>query len=284
MQRLRAALFAIVEENRPCSVRQVYYRGIGTLWDKDRGHDRTNYNDVVSNLGVMRENGELPWGWLVDTGRWVRQDTMYDSLTDALENTHATYRRNLWASQPRRVEVWAESDSTSMLVEDVTRKLGVGLFSCKGQAGKEFAWSSAQAYLSINKPVTILYLGDWDPSGLAIPRSLEDRLNRYSNDAVEITFRRLAVTPEQISSYGLISHDTNSRDSSHQRFAAECRRLGVPIEAVELEAFPAPVLREIVETTLYDAIDDGNAWDATIDAELADLEMLADMAARGWPV
>ncbi|MGI9084432.1 MAG: hypothetical protein ACR2FE_10045, partial [Aeromicrobium sp.] len=100
----------------------------------------------MRNLGVMRERGELPWGWLVDTGRYVRIDTMYESVSDALDRTHEAYRRNMWASQPRRVEVWAESDSTSMLVEDVTRTLGVGLYSCKGQAGKEFAHSSAMEY------------------------------------------------------------------------------------------------------------------------------------------
>lgn len=198
MEEFRAQLYEIVDANRPCSVRQVYYVGIGWLWHKDVGGGRTSYDDVTRNLGVMRESGELPWGWLVDSGRRVRIDTMFDSMTDALDRTHELYRRNLWASQPRRVEVWAESDSTSMLVEDVTRRLGVGLYSCKGQAGKEFCHAAAMTYMDIGKPVEILYLGDWDPSGLAISRSLENRLNRYSDGSIDINLRRIAVTPEQI--------------------------------------------------------------------------------------
>ena len=285
MVEFRAALYGIVAANRPCSVRQVYYVGAGTLWEKDKGGSRTSYNDVVRNLGVMRETGELPWGWLVDTSRYVRIDTMYESITDALDRTHDQYRRNLWATQPRRVEVWAESDSTSMLVEEVTRKLGIGLYSCKGQAGKEFAYASAMTYRQINKPVTILYLGDWDPSGLAIPRSLEDRLNRYSRNTVDITFQRLAVTPDQIREHDLQTHDINSRDSSYGRFVDQCHEVGLSeTDAVEVEAFPAPVLREIVEKQLYSMIENVSSWNATLTAEDVDREMLADMAARGWSV
>lgn len=282
MTTFRKALYTIVETNKPCSVRQVYYVGAGRLWEKDQGQSRSSYNDVVRNLGVMRESGELPWGWLVDTGRYVRIDKMYESVEDALNRMQEHYRRNLWATQPRRVEVWAESDSTSMLVEDVTRKLGVGLFSCKGQAGKEFAYSSAQEYLKIKKPVTILYLGDWDPSGLAIPRSLEERLNRYSNGAVDITFQRLAVTPEQIREYDLQTHEVNTDDSSYKRFAEECRFVGLAEQAVEVEAIEPPVLRRIVEDQLYGLIEDAAGWNAVIDYEEAEQAQLQHLAASGW--
>lgn len=91
--------------------------GAGRLWEKDRGNSRKSYNDVARNLGLLRERDELPWGWLIDSARYVRIDTMYESVTDALNRTHEEYRRNLWSTQARRVEVWAESDSSSLLVE-----------------------------------------------------------------------------------------------------------------------------------------------------------------------
>lgn len=278
---LREELYAIVATNRPCSVRQVYYVGIGRLWEKDTGGSRTSYNDVVRNLGVMRENGTLPWGWLIDSTRYVRIDQMYDSMEDALNRTVEHYRRDLWSSQPRRVEVWAESDSTASLVDEVTRKLGVGLYSCKGQAGKEFAHSSAMVYLSTGKPVTVLYLGDWDPSGLAIPRSLEERLRRYSNDEVPFDLRRLAVTPEQIRQYGLQTHSVNANDSSYQRFAERCRLVGLAEQAVEVEAFRPPVLRQLVEDALYALIDNDVAWNMTLSIEDAERDQLAAFAAGG---
>jgi hypothetical protein len=282
MVTFREAIYEIVERNRPCSVRQVYYVGIGRLWEKDTGGDRTSYNDVVRNLGVMRENGELPWGWLTDSTRRGLFATMYDSLDDALARMQEHYKRNLWASQARRVEVWAESDSTASLVDSVVLKLGVGMYSCRGQAGKEFAHSAAMTYLRIRKPVTILYLGDWDPSGLAIPRSLEERLNRYARGAVPIEFRRLAVTPEQVREHDLQRHDVNTSDASYPRFAAECRLVGLAEQdAVEVEAFPPGVLRDLVEEQLYDLVEDVAAWNATLDYEQAEREQLAAFVAGG---
>lgn len=282
MAAFREAIYEIVERNRPCSVRQVYYVGIGWLWEKDTGGDRTNYSDVCRNLGVMRETGMLPWGWLVDSTRYVRIATMYNSLDDALARMQEEYKRNLWASQPRRVEVWAESDSTASLVDTVTRPLGVGLYSCKGQAGKEFAYESAQTYLAIGKPVTILYLGDWDPDGLAIPRSLEERLNRYSNGDVDIELRRLAVTPEQIEQHGLQTHEVNTKSSSYKRFVKECRLVGLAEQtAVEVEAFAPPVLRQLVEDELYDMIDDPRAWNATLAYEESERQQLTSFIEGG---
>lgn len=282
MVAFRDALYSIVEAKRPCSVRQVYYVGIGWLWQKDTGNKRTAYNDVVRNLGVMREQGMLPWGWVTDSTRYVRIDDLYDDLTDALTQMQQMYRRNIWATQPRRVEVWAESDSTSSLIEGVVRAAGVGLYSCRGQAGKEFAHAAAIKYMEIGKPVTILYVGDWDPSGLAIPRSLEDRLNRYSDGSVEIELRRLAVTPEQITEQNLQTHDVNTKDSSYKRFVEECRLVGLAEQtAVEVEAIDPPVLRNLVHDELYGLVDNVQGWNATIDYERAERDQLATFIAGG---
>ena len=282
MAAFREAIYEIVERAHPCSVRQVYYVGIGRLWEKDTGKSRRSYSDVCRNCGVMRETGMLPWGWLVDSTRYVRIATMYDSLEDALARMQESYRRDLWSSQPTRVEVWAESDSTASLIDPVTRPLGVGLFSCRGQAGKEFAYGAARDYLDIGKPVHVLYVGDWDPSGLSIPRSLEERLNRYANGKVDITFDRIAVTPEQITDYDLQTHAVNVEDTSYKRFAEACRLVGLaPQTAVEVEAIDPPTMRALVEDRLYDLVEDIAAWNTTIDYENAEREQLAGFLTGG---
>jgi hypothetical protein len=281
MEAFRGATFDIVERNMPCSVRQVYYVGIGRLWEKDTGQSRRSYSDVVRNLGIMRENDEIPWGWITDSTRYVRIDTMFGSADEAMDRWAETYRRDLWARQPRRVEVWAESDSTASLVEPVTRPLGVGLYSCRGQAGKEFAHAAASVYSEVGKPVTILYLGDWDPTGLSIPKSLVERLRRYSNNAVDIDFRRFAVTPEQIVELDLTRHDVNTKDRNYRQFVTECDLVGLaPQDAVELEAIPPPLLRERMQAALYDLVDDAQSWNATLAAERSERELFQQIVAR----
>lgn len=278
MEAFREAIHNIVEINRPCSVRQVYYLGIGHLWNKDIGGERTNYQDVVRNIGVMRERGMLPWSWITDATRYVRIATMYDSIEDAAQRWAESYRRDLWSSQPRRVEVWAESDSVSGILDPVTRPLGVGLFSCRGQASKVFAYDSAAQYVAAGKPVTVLFVGDWDPTGLAIPRSLEERLRRYSEGEVPIEFRRLAVTVEDVASGRFTSHDVNTKDKNYRRFADACQDVRLDEQtAVEVEAIPPATLRERVSEAIYELVDDADTWNSTIAAEESEREVIARM-------
>lgn len=278
MEALREALFDIVEANQPCSVRSVYYVGIGRFWEKDRGGSRASYKRVGEVLGEMRERDLLPWEWITDGTRFVRTDEMFSSTEQALQRTAQFYRRNLWEDQPRRVEVWAESDSTSGIIEPITRKLGVGLFSCRGHASKSFAHTSAQTYRGIGKPVTIVYCGDWDPAGLGIPRSLEERLVRYSRDEVAIEMVRMAVTAEDVASGVYQAHATNTKDPNYKRFAEHCGFIGLdPQVSVEFEAVPPPVSRARLEDQLYGLVDDADTWNATLAAEESERTVLESM-------
>lgn len=282
MEEYRDALYGLALENRPCSCRQIYYLGIGRYWDKDTGGSRNVYNDVVRNLGLMRESGLIPWDWITDATRYVRIDTMYDSVEQALARTAEFYRRDLWALQPRRVEVWAESDSISGVVDDTTRALGIGLFSCRGQASKTFAQSSAETYRNIGKTVNVLYVGDHDPSGIAIHRSLRERLERYNDGAVPLVFRRVAVTPNDVRTGTLTGHAVNPADNNLRRFAEYCHEHGLdPGVAVEVEAIPPPVLRERIKTAVLELVDDVETWHATAAAERSERDLFRNLAA-GW--
>ncbi len=278
MAHFRDAIYELVERNQPCNVRHVYYSGIAVLWAKDTGATkRRNYKMVCRELGKLREDEVLPWGWITDSSRSVRIDTMYEDIEDAFARWQESYRRNLWASQPRRVEVWCESDSIAGVLDPITRPYGIGLFPCKGQAPKTFAYNAAVAYKTIGKPVTILYVGDWDPSGLAIARSLEERLRRYSKDLVDIEFVRVAITPDDVRQGDLVSHDLNKNDVNYAKFLAHCRLEGLVPQAVEVEALPAPILRERLKQALLDLVDDPEMWNSTLAAEESEKTILGDI-------
>lgn len=277
MTELRAAIHGLAEANQPCSDRQIYYLGIGTLWEKDTNGSRRNYNKVVRELGIMREKGELPWGWITDATRYTRIPTMYDSAESALQRTAEHYRRDLWSLQPRRVEVWAESDSISGVIDPITRAYGLGLFSCRGQASKTFAYNSARDYQDSGKPVTVLYVGDWDPSGLAIARSLHARLREYS-DNWPIAFERVALVADDVATGQLISHAVNKDDKNWKTYATECRGHALdPETATEVEALAPPVLRRRLEERILDLVEDADRWNATLAAEQSEREILRQM-------
>ncbi|MFK8851158.1 hypothetical protein [Streptomyces sp. Ac-502] len=274
MEALRAELYALVEAARPCSVRHVYYLGLGRLWDKDSGRSRKNYSVPVRELGYMREHGMMPWEWITDGTRLVRQEILYESAEDALARTAQIFRRDLWASQARRVEVWCESDSVSGVLHPVTSAWGVGLYSCRGQSSKTFIHEAVRAYERIGKPLTVLYVGDWDAAGRSVPRSIAERMERYSG-GIDLDFRQLAVTPADCRSGLYTAHQANAADVNYRRFAQECADEGLdPREAVEVEALHPDLLRQRLDQAIEGLVTDVRQWNLLARLEEADRETL----------
>ena len=275
METLRAELHSIVQAAQPCTVRHVYYLGLGKLWEKDTGKSRRNYSVPVRELGHMRENGTLPWEWITDGTRLVRQEMQYDSMLEALERTTEMYRRNLWASQPRRVEVWCESDSISGVLHPITSQWGVGLYSCRGQSSKTFVYEAVRQNQSHGKPLTVLYAGDWDPSGRSIPRSVVERIDRYGSSGIDLDFRQIAITVADVRSGRLVAHEANTADSNFKRFREECQREGLnPYEAVEVEALNPGNLRQRLDHSINGLVQNVHQWNVLARAEQHDRSML----------
>lgn len=296
MDRVRQAIVELAEEHQPCTVRNIYYRGIGPgFWPKDQGRSTLHYDTTVRLAGLLRESGRLPWEWITDGTRWVRRQASYRGVDDALRQWSSSYRRDLWESQPRRVEVWCESDSISGVLADVTLQAGLGLYVCRGQASKTFIHEAVDDYLQINKPVTILFIGDWDPSGLGVDRSLAERIERYSHrqpappkgvwfrpDPVEpppVELVRVALTEEDVRSGDVLTHAVNKKDSQYPRFAADMRLMGLdPQTAVEVEALPPGELRQRLADAIDDLVEDPAVWNATLAAEESERDVLRRLA------
>ncbi|MGH9151158.1 MAG: hypothetical protein ACRD03_01860 [Acidimicrobiales bacterium] len=278
MRLLRDAIYVLAEENRPCTVRQLYYLGIGQWWDKDQGKSRRTYGMVVRLVGELREAGVLPWEWIADNTRWFRHRTMFNSPGHILRSVAETYRRDLWARQPVHVEVWCESDSIAGVLDDVTYPEGVALFPCRGQSSKTLVYEATRSYVEIGKPVVVIYVGDWDPSGLGIPFSVEDRMARYSDgETVDLDLRRIAVTAEDVAVGSYTTHSVNTKDPNYRRFADRCRLMHLdPQTAVEVEALPPDLLRQRLRAAI-DELADARLWNATLAAERSERELLERM-------
>lgn len=280
VEALRAAICELAEAARPCSVRHVYYLGIGLLWDKDTGHSRRNYSVVVREVGFLRETGRLPWEWITDGTRMIRHETQYDSLDDAMHHNTESYRRNLWASQSRRVEVWCESDSVGGVLLPVTSAWGVGLYSCRGQSSKTFVYEAVQQYAHQGKGVTVIYCGDWDPTGRCVPRSVVERMARYGNGELDLEFRQIAITADDVRSGRLTTHDVNTRDVNFARYREECLRERLdPHTAVEVEALRPGLLRQRLDETIEGLVDDVRQWNIEFRTEAAERELLRSLQA-----
>lgn len=139
----------------------------------------------------------------------------------------------------------------------------VRLLSRMRRRGQIPFYEAAEAIADQDRPTYLYYLGDHDPSGLDIDRSLQANLRQFAPHA-EIIFQRVAVTPAQIQEMNLPARPTKRTDSRSRGFRGD---------SVEVDAIPAHVLREIVRGCIEQHID-RNVLDRTKHIEQQERESL----------
>jgi hypothetical protein len=234
----RDALIGIVASNRPCTVRQVFYQAtVAGIVEKSEA----GYGEVQRDLVLLRRNGTIPYGSIVDNTRRRLKYLSHDSIQAAIEETARFYRKALWADVDCYVEVWVEKDALSGALFPVTNEYDVPLMPARGYASLSFLASAAEDIRYADKPAFIYHLGDYDPSGVNAGEKIEETLRELAPD-VDLTFERLAVNPDQIVSWDLPSRPTKTTDSRAKKFGSAI--------SVELDAIPPQQLRQLVREAI----------------------------------
>jgi hypothetical protein len=259
--RIRERIYELLREEHPMTVRQVFYRLVSTkVIHKTEAEYKST---VVRLLGSMRVAGEIPFGWIADNTRWMRKPRTYSSMEQALRRCAEVYRRSLWDNQPVYVEVWLEKDALAGVLYEVTEQWDVPLMVTRGYPSLSYLHEAAEAIGAVGKPTHLYYLGDLDPSGLDIPRTVERRLRQFAPGA-EIHFDRVAVTEEQIERWRLSTRPTKKTDS---------RSAGFIGQSVEVDAIPPAELRALVGRCIEQHIDYG---------ALTTLQVAEESEREGW--
>lgn len=173
MAALHEALVRIVEEIRPCTVRQTFYQATvkGIIEKTEAGYDR-----VQRALVGLRRSGRIDYHSITDNTRWQIKPTTFNSLADALEETARVYRRAVWSDVDVYCEVWLEKDALAGVVVPITTKYDVPLMVARGFSSLSFLHSAAEDINALEKPAYIYHLGDHDPSGVCAGQKIEQTL------------------------------------------------------------------------------------------------------------
>jgi hypothetical protein len=256
----------VVEQDYPVSLRGVYYRCVSA-----GGVDKTEhaYRTVGRRLLELRRNGAVPYDRISDGTRWVVRPRSYDDLEDALTDTAHLYRRNLWRSQDVEVHVFTEKDAITGVIDQVADEWNVPLGVLRGYCSETFAYSMAQAIIAARKPVYVYQLGDHHPSGVGAWQDFQRKVSGFIPDA-DVTLERLSVTPDQIIDLDLPTRPTKTTDTRARNFAGG---------SVEVDAIPAPTLRDIVRDAIEQHID-AHALAQTQLVEESEQSLLFELAGR----
>jgi len=234
-QAILATAVELLEQNHPMTVRQFYYQLVSRQVIEN---NRSQYQAVSTVLVKARQDGTIPWDWIEDRLRRPRHVSMWDDLADFGETVCRSYRRNVWATQDGYIECWVEKDALSGIFEDVLSSYGVTLNVGRGYDGWASIHNAAKRYRG--RDVTVLYFGDFDPSGEDMVRSLCKRLGFFGT-CPEII--KCALTADDIDRYHLPPDPTKTTDSRREAFIAEHGD-----RCVELDALPVDVLRRRIQS------------------------------------
>jgi hypothetical protein len=259
--------YNILTEIQPASIRAVCYRLFTIKVIANMSKNETN--KVSTQLTWARENGLIPWGWIVDETREAERVNGWENPAAFVDTVKRAYRRDRWADQPEWIEVWSEKGTIRGTLAPVLREYGVTFRVMHGYGSSTAIHQVAKETSAAGKPLTVFYAGDWDPSGLHMSeKDLPHRLEAYGG---YVHLIRLALTAEDtiLGDLPWFAASDKQRDPRY-RWYRDTYNLS---RCWELDALSPAVLRDRVEGAILGRVD-RDTWDRADVAETAERESL----------
>jgi hypothetical protein len=227
---------------------------------------------VYRLLKEARERGMIPWEWIVDESRYLEKTASWDDPDAFTKSIINQYRREYWNQQPVRVEVWSEKGTVRGVLQPVLDEFGVGFRVVHGFASATVVHDIAED--DDGRELIVLYVGDWDPSGLCMSEvDLPGRLRKY--DGHHVVLRRISLTQDQLAGLPSFPASDKSKDKRYKWFV---KNYGD--RCWELDALDPNILRECVRKAIESYIEP-EAWERCKIAERAEQSSLSAVL-KSW--
>jgi hypothetical protein len=236
---LRELLLNLLQEHEqdstiPTNARFLYYELVqrGHL-SKERTGARRPDQDLHDALTDIREDGRIPWDWIVDETRSLDDYTGYPTIKEGVLAQLDYIALDPWRG--RAPMILTESRSLAGVLRHIVVEKCARIASTNGQCGGFLRTNIAPRLRPGHR---VIYLGDLDLSG----GQIEENTRRVLEQEISgpLIWERLALTREQVEQYSLpviVKHDRRYKD-------------GHPHEAVETEAISQAVLIGILQARL----------------------------------
>jgi hypothetical protein len=231
------AMCAVAEAAQPITGRGVGYKLFVAHLISSMA--RSEMRRVYRLLRLAREQGIIPWEWIVDEGRAIERVSTWSDPAEYARAVARSYRRDFWDQQPVRVIVISEKGTVRGLLKPVLDEYAVGFLPVHGFSSATSVHDIAQD--EDGRPLVIIYVGDFDPSGMFMSeKDLPTRLAKYDGDHVEV--HRVALTRFQVAALPSFPATDKRKDPRYKWFRANHGE-----RCWELDAMDPNDLRECVE-------------------------------------
>jgi hypothetical protein len=177
------------------------------------------YKQTIRDLTALRNAGLVPWAAVSEHGRSIQ--TLYkfedarEYLEFEIESMKTGYQRCFLQNQEYDVRVVVEKLTMLGMIQAVTNPLCIPADAISGHSSTTYVHSLAEQISASKRATVLLILSDYDWHGQQIATSTENRIERYTDNAI---IRRIALTAEQVEEYSLpVSPDR----SGHQAGVVE---------------------------------------------------------------
>jgi hypothetical protein len=235
----------------PLSVRQIFYRLVASY---DYPKTENAYANLCEYLVRARRARIIPFDSIRDDGIVVDGNDYYGSVADfmdAKQREARAYTRDRLEGQDCGIELWCEAVGMLNQLARTTAKYSVRVYSSGGFNSLTAIRAVVDRAVERPRNTVILHVGDYDPSGDSIFQAFAaDAKAFFDIDKItlsqHIDVRRIALTPDQVAIYGLVTAPAKKSDGRSATWKGE---------TCQLEALTPPELAEIVEDAIQDEID-----------------------------
>jgi hypothetical protein len=239
------AMYAAAEAAQPITGRGIGYKLFTAGLIPSMA--RSEMQRVYRLLKEAREQGDIPWEWIVDETRAMERTATWDDPAEYARCVARSYRRDFWNQQPVRCEVWSEKGTIRGVLGPVLDEFAVGFRVMHGFSSATVVHDIAED--GDDRDLIALYVGDFDPSGMNMSEhDLPTRLDEYDGD--HVTVRRIALTRGQVSGLPAFPAADKKKDTRYEWFIANYGK-----RCWEIDAMDPNDLRACVRDTIVDLIE-----------------------------
>jgi hypothetical protein len=271
----------ILKAIQPASVRAVSYQlfVLGII----ASMKKSETNRVSTQLTWAREAGIIPWDWIVDETREAEHVNAWKDTDAFVRSAFRQYRRDRWADQPERLEIWSEKGTIRGVLAPILDEYGVTFRVFHGYNSATVMYDVSRESRQSEKPWTAFYCGDWDPSGLHM--SVVDLPSRLQEYGGRVQLQRLALDrtdlTDELPWFSAETKRGTTEKKGDSRYPWFMRYVNGDHRCWELDALNPVILRHRVEQAIRARLD-LDAWRRADVVEAAEKESLTTIL-NAWP-